>query len=106
MKNKTLLVLGGIVLVFGALFTIAQQGTVTEVTNETIPFVEIEDPIEIKKKDVVEEARAELERINAELAAEEERITNEINALTETYESDKAALQAELEKVQKVAGTY
>jgi hypothetical protein len=78
------LVVGGIVLTTGT--------SVQEYTAE--PLIEVEQPVEVEV-DVIDKAKAELDRINAELDSKEQELLNQ-----------REAIDAELERLRETRAGF
>ena len=106
MNKSTLVVVGLIVVVMGGLIINANiKPLEVENTVQTVEEPSVVDE-EVLEVDVVEQAKTELDRINAELDAEETRLLEEKAQVEAKAAADVAELESRLEKIRDTRTSF
>jgi len=96
---KTLLLTGVIVVVMGGLVANAKYGAPVEVTNVKLDTATTTVEAVEEEVDMIEAAKAELDRINTELDAEETRLLEAKAAVEAQAAAEVAEIETKLEAI-------
>lgn len=88
------------------LFLLTQSSEYEMVRDMNVVEIEQTEEPAVAERDVVDQAQAELNRINEELDAEETRILEEQATLRAEYEAQSAEYEARLERIRETRTSF